>query len=54
MAYYEAAVAAIFGTAAAYNFRLGAPRRPQPIIITPGRTTITWSPCPDPAMEAAS
>lgn len=50
VAIVDFAVAGVFGAAAAYNHRLGAPRvrGPQPIIITPGRTVITWTPCPDP------
>lgn len=39
----NAAVAAIFGGAAVYNYRLA--RRPQPIIITVGETRLTWVSC---------
>lgn len=48
VAIVDFAVAGVFAGAAVYNYRLGASRRPQPIIITPGRTTITWTPCGDP------
>lgn len=48
VAIVDFAVAGVFAGAAAYNFRLNAPRGPQPIIITPGRTTITWVTCADP------